>query len=792
MWDEKHLQLLRQGPQVWNNWRQSNVDIAPELTGIALALNERRWGPEQGGPINFKQAKLGSVNLSYAALPGANFEFAILDRCDLTGSRLVGAKFRGASLRDVHFAAADLQQADFTDADLRGADFRGALHLHAGQIQGARGDLHTQLPEYIIPPISWRQAERTAGKVFPGSQSQTAQTASDIPNVGTTSLPRNKSISMIAMAAAGLVVIGGVVAVQFVLNRSPSKTSQAASKSVEITTAAAQRRQNTKQRTVATSPQPIIPKSSEEAAWALVQREPTHDILHDYLVTFPHGKHARNVQKQYDRLEARKARQRAEIAVARADVTAWAKVKLNPTHNSLHNYLVKFPDGKYVVEAQAKYDLLEKREAQQRAKIAQSQAEAGAWAKVRSNPTRAALEAYLSSYADGEFAGVARDQIARLNKLKRNAAQAPNEAGGEQFSTGTIRQPKDPIANKLLSIRREGTDNLQKVQVIPAFKGPLTVRPLGSTPAGLPSRRGAGADNQPVADSAEEQAKWRLVQQRPTQLGLRSFIVKFPKSPNVKIAKFQLAALGAEFAKRNSKQVSKAKARILAIIRKNQEREKVEWAKVQKNPTTEVLQAFIVANPKSGHVQIAKLQLSALRAAYAQKPIAKRKHKAVRAPAKVPAPVAVSSAPIAQQELVEETESRAFARAKARILSFARRSARADKAAWHKVLKSPSQKSLRAYLYAQPHGVHAAQARLMIKELQVRRARQKADRAAWVKVKKRPTRKALRSYLVTYRDGRFVTAAKKKLAALQSRATKRRAKKKAAVATKARNSSKTY
>ncbi len=779
MWEEKHLQLLRQGPQVWNKWRQSNADIAPELTGIALALNERRWGPEQGGPINFKQAKLGSVNFSYAALPGANFEFAILDRCDLTGARLVGARFRGASLRNVHFAAADLQHADFTDADLRGADFRGALHLHAGQIQGARGDLNTQLPEYIVPPISWRPPERPAGKAFSGSQNHTAQTVSDIPHVRAKPVPRKNSISMIAIAAVGLAVIGGVVAIQFVLNREPPKTQQASSEATQSANPLSQRKQDTSQKRSAGSSPSQAMNQSEAAAWAFVQRNPTHDILHGYLVTFPDGIHAREVQKQYDRLEAKKALQRAQIAAARADAAAWAKAKLNPNHDSLHDYLVKYPDGKYAAQAQTQYDLLEKNEALQRAKVTGRRSDATAWEKVRSNPTRKALEAYLSSYGSGEFAGAARDKIAQLDK---KAARAGNGASGERFTTGTIRRPKDPIADKLLSIRHDDPDDMQKLPIAPAFKWLTPVDPA------LGLQR--GAQKQSGIASTKEQAEWRKVQDQPTRLGLRNFVVKFPKSVNVEIARFQLAALDAEYAKRNSEAINKAKSRILAIIRDNQQREKSEWAKVQKNPTIDVLQAFISANPKSKYVKIAKLQLSALRAAYAPAPApdARQSSTAVSSPTKATAPTPEQI--LSGEE--EEAVSRVFARAKARILSFARKSAREDKAAWQKVLKSPSQKSLRAYLYNLPHGDQAGRARRMITELLVRQERQKADKAAWIKVKRRPTRKALRHYLVTYRDGKYVGAARKRLSALQSRAARRRVKKKASVATKARNNNKTY
>lgn len=84
---------------------------------------------------------------------------------DLMGARLRGANLRGASLRGALLVAADLSGsdlrdadligADMRDADLRGADLRGALFLTQPQVNSARGDARTKLPQILERPSHW-------------------------------------------------------------------------------------------------------------------------------------------------------------------------------------------------------------------------------------------------------------------------------------------------------------------------------------------------------------------------------------------------------------------------------------------------------------------------------------------------------------------------------------------------------------------------------------------------------------------------------------------------------------
>ena len=110
MADQEHFKILRRGIREWNRWRESNPDLAPDLS---------------------------ATDRSYAYLRGAN-----LSRTNLSG---------------VKFFAADLRQADLSGADLSGATLNGAIGLTQEQVDSAKGDENAILPHGIWRPDHWRQ-----------------------------------------------------------------------------------------------------------------------------------------------------------------------------------------------------------------------------------------------------------------------------------------------------------------------------------------------------------------------------------------------------------------------------------------------------------------------------------------------------------------------------------------------------------------------------------------------------------------------------------------------------------
>lgn len=84
---------------------------------------------------------------------------------DMIGAKLRKADLRGANLRGVLLIAADLQGADMRwtdligadlrDANLSGADLSGSIFLTQAQVNSAKGNLHTNLPNSLLKPDHW-------------------------------------------------------------------------------------------------------------------------------------------------------------------------------------------------------------------------------------------------------------------------------------------------------------------------------------------------------------------------------------------------------------------------------------------------------------------------------------------------------------------------------------------------------------------------------------------------------------------------------------------------------------
>ena len=92
MANREQLAILKQGVAAWNQWREANPDIQPDLNGL-----------------NLRGAKLSGINFN-----SANLRFITLSRADLSHAKLREADLRGGSLR-----RANLEHADLTGAILR-------------------------------------------------------------------------------------------------------------------------------------------------------------------------------------------------------------------------------------------------------------------------------------------------------------------------------------------------------------------------------------------------------------------------------------------------------------------------------------------------------------------------------------------------------------------------------------------------------------------------------------------------------------------------------------------------
>jgi hypothetical protein len=110
MGDQSHVDILAQGVEAWNSWRERNPSMEPDLS----------------------DADLIEANLSGANITGAN----------ITGANITGAKLFVTRLFVTNLTGANLTGADLTGADLTGADLSRSIlvetHLQRSTLTGCK------------------------------------------------------------------------------------------------------------------------------------------------------------------------------------------------------------------------------------------------------------------------------------------------------------------------------------------------------------------------------------------------------------------------------------------------------------------------------------------------------------------------------------------------------------------------------------------------------------------------------------------------------------------------------
>jgi len=101
MANQEHVNILLQGVDTWNKWRENNPNIKIDLTGADLS-NINLPG------INLSRADLYEINLSNANLSNASLDFANIDYSKLINTNLHGAHIEGTGFIDTDLTEADL------------------------------------------------------------------------------------------------------------------------------------------------------------------------------------------------------------------------------------------------------------------------------------------------------------------------------------------------------------------------------------------------------------------------------------------------------------------------------------------------------------------------------------------------------------------------------------------------------------------------------------------------------------------------------------------------------------
>jgi uncharacterized protein YjbI with pentapeptide repeats len=109
--NQTHFEMVKQGVETWNKWREENPEIEPDLSDVdfsGLKLNN----------ANLSDADLRRTNLKNTDFRGAN-----LVRADLRASNINQTSFNLAKLREANFSESYLRKSDLIEADLARAYF---------------------------------------------------------------------------------------------------------------------------------------------------------------------------------------------------------------------------------------------------------------------------------------------------------------------------------------------------------------------------------------------------------------------------------------------------------------------------------------------------------------------------------------------------------------------------------------------------------------------------------------------------------------------------------------------
>ena len=106
MANQEHLDILKQGGEIWNKWRQEHPEIKPNLGGAGLK------------DVDLSRTNLSETNLSGAKIGTANLSDANLSRATLLNVNLFQSNLSGADLRGANLAGAEMSGANLTGANL--------------------------------------------------------------------------------------------------------------------------------------------------------------------------------------------------------------------------------------------------------------------------------------------------------------------------------------------------------------------------------------------------------------------------------------------------------------------------------------------------------------------------------------------------------------------------------------------------------------------------------------------------------------------------------------------------
>jgi uncharacterized protein YjbI with pentapeptide repeats len=158
MANEEHINLIKQGVDAWNAWREKNPEIHPDLSQMDLRGSKLQ-------KINFSRSNLRECKLQFSNLASANLEGANLTKSKLQETCLQNANMLSCDLSGAGMLESNLQYTNLENANLEGVQFNEDTLLNQTNLKGANlllatglstsqlsqvlTDKKTQLPDYL-------------------------------------------------------------------------------------------------------------------------------------------------------------------------------------------------------------------------------------------------------------------------------------------------------------------------------------------------------------------------------------------------------------------------------------------------------------------------------------------------------------------------------------------------------------------------------------------------------------------------------------------------------------------
>ena len=155
---EEQLNKIKQGVDAWNQWREENPEIVPDLSQADIRGSQLQ-------KINLSNTDLKEAKLQYSNLTGATLEKADLSKAKLLETSLQSANLKNTNLSGAGLLESNLQFSDLENANIEGAQFnegtifnqtnltgaklKDATGLTTSQVNLCQIDSKTQLPDYL-------------------------------------------------------------------------------------------------------------------------------------------------------------------------------------------------------------------------------------------------------------------------------------------------------------------------------------------------------------------------------------------------------------------------------------------------------------------------------------------------------------------------------------------------------------------------------------------------------------------------------------------------------------------